>query len=64
MDFDKIFEIMDETFPDSEMRSYDGQKSCSITLNIIFILSETMRALLSAFWLIGTWIAACFLSIW
>ncbi len=26
MDFDKIFEIMDETFPDSEMRSYDGQK--------------------------------------
>ncbi len=26
MDFDAIFKIMDESFPDSEMRTYEGQK--------------------------------------
>ena len=37
VNFDEIFKIMDEAFPDNEMRTYDAQKNCWIMTNIIFM---------------------------
>lgn len=42
-DFDKVYKIMDESFPSDERRSYDGQKSFLKRTNTVFLRVMTVK---------------------